>query len=127
LGNGVLKSIENEEFINSIISKYLEFWQLNILNIGKVFQNYFQNRFHNKVSYCKRNFNYPTIGRLIMCNFLFQLHMSLRDKEDKIIPPYCGPKTMKVSLKVTSFIHLKDLHNEYFTLAQPLDPQMYLI
>jgi len=30
-GNDVSKSVEKERFINSGISKYLEFWKLNIL------------------------------------------------------------------------------------------------
>ncbi len=58
--------------------------------------------------------------------FSFPTPHVLEDKEDQIIPPYCGLKTMKVSLKITTYIHLKDLQNEYFTLAQSLDPKMYL-
>jgi hypothetical protein len=81
-GNDVSKLIEEKEFINSGILEYLEFWKLNII-IYEVYPKAI--RFY--IEYWKgiskllsfwRAFGHLAIGKLIVRDFLFKLHKSLR-------------------------------------------------
>jgi hypothetical protein len=48
--------------------------------------------------------------------------------EDLIIPLYCGPKNMKLSLNAITYIPFtKDLHEGDFLLAHPSKPKVYLV
>ncbi len=47
--------------------------------------------------------------------------------EDLVIPLYCGPKNMKLSLSTTTYTSFKDLHENDFILAHPFETEVYLI
>jgi hypothetical protein len=47
------------------------------------------------------------------------------DMEDPTILPYCGPKNMKLSLSITTYIPFEDLHEGDFVLACPFELEMY--
>ncbi len=45
--------------------------------------------------------------------------------EDSTIPPYCGPKNMKPSLRITTYIPFEDLHEGDFLFTRPFELEMY--
>jgi len=47
------------------------------------------------------------------------------DMEDSTIPPYCGPKNMKPSLRITTYIPFEDLHEGDFLFTRPFELEMY--
>jgi len=50
------------------------------------------------------------------------------DMEDPTIPPYCGPKNMKPSLSIVTYIPFSDLHEgDFLILACPLELEMYIV
>jgi hypothetical protein len=47
--------------------------------------------------------------------------------KDLVIPLYCGPKNMKLSLSITTYIPFRDLHEGDFLLAHSFELEMYPI
>jgi hypothetical protein len=47
--------------------------------------------------------------------------------EDPVIPLYCGPKNMKLSLSTTTYIPFRNLHEGDFLLAHSFELEMYLV
>ncbi len=47
------------------------------------------------------------------------------DMEDPTILPYCGPKNMKPSLSIATYIPFADLHKGDFLLARPFELEIY--
>jgi hypothetical protein len=41
------------------------------------------------------------------------------NKEDITLEPFCGPKNMKPTMKITPYTPFRDLHNEDFILTCP--------
>jgi len=47
--------------------------------------------------------------------------------EDPVIPLYCGPTNMKLSLSTTTYIPFRNLHEGDFLLAHSFELEMYLV
>jgi hypothetical protein len=47
--------------------------------------------------------------------------------EDPIIPPYSGPKNMKLFLSIVAYTPFRDLHEGDFFLTCPFELEMYLV
>ncbi len=59
--------------------------------------------------------------------FSLPFALFLDNIENPIIPSYCGPKNMKLSLSTTTYTPIRDLHEGGFVLACPCEPKVYLI
>jgi hypothetical protein len=57
----------------------------------------------------------------------FPIPPSLEDKEDPIIPLYCGLKNMKPSLNTPTYTLFKDLHERDFIFVYPCNLEVYPI
>ncbi len=104
--NGVSKSIEKENFINSDTSKYLKFWTLNIVRdemYAKAMGPYIE--YWECIFKCLskplpkqshillEGFWHLAIGKLIMCNSLFQLQLLLKIRNFQLSLYIVGLKT----------------------------------
>jgi len=59
--------------------------------------------------------------------FSLPFALVLEDIESPIIPSYCGPKNMKLSLSTTTYTPFRDLHEGDFVLTRPCEPKVYPI
>jgi hypothetical protein len=105
-GNDASKSIEKEKIINSDTPKYLKFWKLNIVRdemYAKAMGPYIE--YWECILKCLskplpkqshillEDFWHLAIGRLIMCNSLFQLHLLLKIRNIQLSLYIVGLKT----------------------------------
>jgi hypothetical protein len=137
-GDDVLKSVEKERFINSGISKYLEFWKLSILKdemYARVMKPYID--YWEGILKCLSK-PIPQQSHVLLEGFWSTSNWKVNhmrfsipsvpifdNMEDPVIPPYYGPKNMKSSLSTITYNPFKDLHEGDFLLAHPFEPEMY--
>jgi hypothetical protein len=105
-GNDASKSIEKGKIINSGISKYLKFWKLNIVRdemyakaMGPCIEYWegilkcLLKPLPKQSHILLEGFWHLAIGRLIMCNSLLQIHLSLKIKNIQLSLYVVGLKT----------------------------------
>jgi hypothetical protein len=93
-GNDISKSLDKEKFITNGISKYLEIWKLNIVRdemytkaMGPYIEywegilNCLLKPLPKQSPILLEGCGHLAIGRLIMCDFIFQFHLSLNIKK----------------------------------------------
>ncbi len=131
-----LRVSEKENFINSEISKYIEFWNLGMSKDNSYFRvmgpcvKYWENilellsrhiPWQNFVllegfrpsSNWKTNYECASICMVVYV-----------DLKDHVIPPYSGPRSMHPSLNTIVYMHFHDLFVSNFVLVWPI---VYLI
>jgi len=139
-GNDAPKSIKKGKFINSGISKYLEFWKLNIFKddmyarVMKPYVEYWEGILKCLLKPIPQQSFTLLEGFWLTSNWKFD-HVRFfipfvpifDDMEDLVIPLYYGPKNMKLSLSTTTYNPFKDLHERDYLLACPSKPKVYLV